>query len=168
MLKWLKVTRLICRTGHTGRNKIEVSDFISQIVLRTGTVIGFPNALFRLWVPILLILMCCPIGSALEPNEILVIANSNVPESVRIAQYYCKKRQVPADNLIAWPLGAGLRIRISRNEYERKLAEPLRSRLTAPKFAGRIKCLLTTYGIPLIVGGRGQLEGSQSELQRLK
>jgi uncharacterized protein (TIGR03790 family) len=119
-------------------------------------------------VTILLILICCPIGFALESDEILVIANSDVPSSVWIAQYYCKKRDVPADNLIAWPLGPRLSIRISRNDYERKLVEPLRGRLTAPKFAGRIKCLLTTYGIPLIVGGRGQLEGRQSDLKRLK
>jgi uncharacterized protein (TIGR03790 family) len=115
-----------------------------------------------------LTLMCCWTGSALEPDEILVIANSGIASSVRIAQYYCKARGVPADNLIAWPLGANLSTRISRKDYERKLAEPLRGRLTGAKYAGRIKCLLTTYGLPMTVGGRGQLEGQEGELKRLK
>ena len=99
-----------------------------------------------------LTLMCWGTASALEPDEILVIANSEVPSSVRIAQYYCQARGVPADNLIAWPLGAGLNTWISRQDYERRLAEPLRSRLTGAKYAGKIKCLLTTYGVPMIVG----------------
>jgi uncharacterized protein (TIGR03790 family) len=137
-----------------GRNKAVTPVFISEMAQTRITI--------------LLILICCPVGFALEPEEILVIANSDVPSSVWIAHYYCKKRDIPADNLIAWPLGKRPRIRISRNDYERKLAEPLRGRLTASKFAGKIKCLLTTYGVPLIVGGRGQLEGRQSDLKRLQ
>ena len=42
---------------------------------------------------------------ALEPKQILVIANSEIPESERIAQYYCQQRAVPADNLIELSLG---------------------------------------------------------------
>jgi len=115
-----------------------------------------------------LTVLCCGTSSALEPDEILVIANSEIASSVRIAQYYCRRRDVPADNLIAWPLGAGPSDRISRKDYERKLAEPLRGRLNGAKYAGRIKCLLTTYGVPMIVGTRGQLEGQEGELRRLR
>ena len=117
---------------------------------------------------ILLSLICWGTGFALEPNEILVIANSEVPASVRIAHYYCQKRGVPADNLIAWPLGARPTTGISRDDYERKLAEPLRGRLAGLKFAGKIRCLLTTYGVPITVGARGQLPGQEDELKRLK
>ncbi len=37
---------------------------------------------------VLVVLMCCGAGYALEPDEILVIANSDVAASVRISQYY--------------------------------------------------------------------------------
>ncbi|MHC4337612.1 MAG: TIGR03790 family protein [Planctomycetota bacterium] len=117
---------------------------------------------------ILMILVCSSTGFALKPDEILVIANSEVAASVRIAQYYCKKRGIPGDNIIAWPLGARMARVISRNDYERKLAEPVRSRLTAPKLAGKIRCLLTTYGVPIKVGGRGPLEGQEAKLRHLE
>lgn len=108
------------------------------------------------------------LGGVLRSEEILVIANRDIPASVRIARYYCAKRGVPGENLIAWRLGARPSLAISRDDYERKLAGPLRARLTGPKLAGKIRCLLTTYGIPLVVRGRGQLEGQESELQRLE
>jgi uncharacterized protein (TIGR03790 family) len=105
---------------------------------------------------------------ALEPNEVLIIANSEIPASVSIARYYCDKRKVPDENFIAWPLGASPRTVIDRDDYERKLAEPLRSRLTGLQFAGKIKCLLTVYGVPIIVGPRKQLEQTEDELKQLE
>ena len=117
---------------------------------------------------ILLVLICCGTGFALEPREILVVANSEIDASVRIANYYCQKRGVPADNLIALPLGTSASTTISRDDYDSKLAGPLRARLTDLKFAGKIKCLLTTYGVPIVVGGRGQLPGRENELKQLR
>ena len=105
---------------------------------------------------------------ALEPNQILVIANSESPSSMEIAQYYCTKRAVPADNILALPLGIGLSDTISRSHYERLLVEPIRKRLYSRKFAGKIRCLLTTYGVPFKVGQRGPLEGQLEKLARLK
>jgi len=137
------------------RNRMAVHDVISKMLVRTVALI-------------LLTPICCRVGFALEPDEILVIANSEIAASVRIAHYYCQKRSVPADNLVAWPLGATPRTVIRRGDYEKELAEPLRHRLTGQKLAGKIRCLLTTYGVPIIVGGRGQLEGQESELKRLQ
>ncbi len=123
---------------------------------------------FRTRVIILLIFAHCRVCFALEPNEILVVANSEIAASVRIARQYCQKRKVPADNFVALPLGESLVTAISRDDYNKKLAEPLRARLTGKKFAGKIKCLLTTYGVPIVVEGRGQLQDRQDELNRLR
>ncbi|GAH70212.1 unnamed protein product, partial [marine sediment metagenome] len=95
---------------------------------------------------------------ALEPDEILVIANSDIETSVRIAQYYCAKRAVPAGNILTLPLGGNLRDEISRDDYEKNLAKPIRRKLSTREFAGKIKCLLTTYGVPVKVGKRGPLK----------
>jgi len=105
---------------------------------------------------------------ALQPEQILVIANGDVPASVRIAQYYCAKRKVPTDNILTIPLGAGLSDTINRDDYEKQLAEPIRKKLSSPEFTGKIKCLLTTYGVPIKVGPRGILKGAESELKQLK
>ena len=116
----------------------------------------------------LLIFFAAGAGYALEPNEILVIANSDIAESVRLAQYYCTNRSVPADNILALPLGTSISNTITRNNYERKLAGPIRKKLYSAKFTGKIRCLLTTYGVPFKVGRRRQLKGRENKLKQLK
>jgi len=116
---------------------------------------------------ILLALVYCGSASALEPDEILIIANKNHTESKRIARYYCRKRGVPAKNILALPLGAKLNDTISRVDYEKQLTEPIRKRLLAPELLGTIRCLLTTYGVPIKVAGRGPLRNQESKLKEL-
>jgi len=116
----------------------------------------------------LLLFFCCANGYALEPNEILVIANSDIESSLQLAQYYCAKRQVPKDNILALSLGISLSDEINREDYEKKLAEPIRQKLLSLDLAFNIKCLLTTYGVPIKVGGRGPLQGQEDELKQLE
>jgi uncharacterized protein (TIGR03790 family) len=113
-------------------------------------------------------LLCCAPVFALEPNEILVIANRDIGASVRIAQYYCTKRGVPANNILALPLGTNLNDTITRDDYEKQLAEPIRKKLSSNEFAAKIKCLLTTYGVPIKVGRRGPLKDQQDKLMQLE
>lgn len=114
------------------------------------------------------ILLCCSTVLALEPNEILVIANKDIDESLRIARYYCAKRGVPADNILTLPLGANLKDTISRINYDKLLAEPVRKELFSREFVTKIKCLLTTYGVPIKVGKRGPLKNNEVKLKQLK
>ncbi len=116
----------------------------------------------------LLLLFCCATAYALEPNEILVIANSDIQSSLQLAQYYCQKRHVPKDNILALPLGTGLANTINRADYEKTLAEPIRQKLSNPEFADKIKCLLTIHGIPIKVDGRGPLQDQQEKLKQLQ
>lgn len=122
----------------------------------------------RTEIVIFLILLSCAVGFALEPNEIMVIANSDIAESAEIAQYYCAKRQIPVGNILALPLGAGLGDTIARDDYEKQLAEPIRKKLSSPEFTKKIRCLLTTYGVPIKVGSRGVLEGQDDRLKQLE
>ncbi len=122
----------------------------------------------RIIAVILIVVTYCSTGFSLEPDEILVIANGGIPASVKIARDYCTKRKVPERNLIKLPLGSKLQTTISRKDYNSKLAVPLLNILTSEKYIGKIKCLLTIYGVPIVVGGRGQLEGMEEELQRLR
>jgi uncharacterized protein (TIGR03790 family) len=105
---------------------------------------------------------------ALEPEQILIVANSDIKESLEIAHYYCSKRKVPSVNILSLPLGKRLIDTISRDGYEKQLAEPIRKRLSSREFAGKIKCLLTTCGIPVKVGKRGPLKGREDKLRQLK
>lgn len=105
---------------------------------------------------------------ALEPEEILIIANGNHSESLAIAQYYCGRRGVPTDNILTLPLGTELSYTITRANYEKQLAEPIRERLLSLGSNGNINCLLTTSGVPIKVKGRGPLEGQEDKLKELK
>jgi uncharacterized protein (TIGR03790 family) len=106
--------------------------------------------------------------SALEPHEILVIANKDVAKSIQIARYYCQKRDVPQENIFALPLGTSLRDTVSRGDYEKRLAEPIRKEFLTHERLGKIRCLLTLYGVPIKVGRRGVLAGQEDRLQELK
>jgi uncharacterized protein (TIGR03790 family) len=115
-----------------------------------------------------LLLVFCGAAFALGPDEILVIANKDVAASGRIARYYCEVRKVPVKNILAISLGAALSDTISRADYERHLAGPIRKELLTTYPPGKIRCLLTTYGVPIKVGPRGQLIGMEGRLNELK
>lgn len=123
--------------------------------------------MIRIKIIFLFILTCSAICFGLEPREILIIANSEIPVSEHIAQYYCQQRAVPADNLVLLPLGKNPVDSISRTDYDEKVVKPLRDVLNSEKFNGKIKCLLTIYGVPITVGGRGQLKGNEEQLKKL-
>ena len=117
---------------------------------------------------LLTLLLLCSAVLALEPDEILIIANRNCSESLAVARYYCAKRGVPEDNILALPLGTELSYTITRSNYEKQLAEPIRERLLTLGSSGHINCLLTTYGVPVTVEGRGPLEGKEDKLKQLR
>ncbi len=124
--------------------------------------------LIRTCTTILLTLFCCGVASALEPDEILIIVNKDSAESMRIARYYCSKRGVPNKNILALPLGTRLNDTISRKDYEKLLAEPIRKKFSDDDLLGKIKCLLTTYGAPIKVGRRGQLPNQEKKLNEFQ
>ena len=116
----------------------------------------------------LLVLVFCTIASALEPNEILVIVNGDIEVSADTGRYYCQRRNVPKENILALPLGKNLADSISRDDYDKNIAEPIRKRL-ADQIPGQpIRCLLTTYGVPYKVGPRGPLKEKQEYLKQLE
>ena len=116
---------------------------------------------------IVLLLLFCGRIFALESDEILLIANKDVTESMLLAQYYCKQRGVPDKNILALPLGTDLKDSISRINYEKQLVGPIRKFIFNKQLIGKIKCLLTIYGVPFKVGGRGILPNQESKLKEL-
>ncbi len=116
----------------------------------------------------MILLLCCKAGFALEPEEILLIANKDIESSMNIAAYYRSKRNVPKENVLALALGTTLSDSISRDDYDRRLAGPIRKKLSRPEFSGRIRCLLTVYGLPYRVGPRDPLTGQEQRLQKLR
>jgi len=110
---------------------------------------------------------------ALEPQQILVIANKNAAKSVGLAKYYVEKRGVPEKNLLVlWLPDAEW---CSREAYDRKAAARVREHLRKEDLVGKIRCLVTVYGVPLKVQPtamtseeRKQVEDSTKRLRALR
>ncbi len=84
---------------------------------------------------------------ALEPEEILVLVNSNDAGSLELAKYYMKKRNLPEANLLKIDIAE--QETCSRAAYEMQIATPVRKYLTGTNTKKRIRCLLVMYGLPL-------------------
>lgn len=101
---------------------------------------------------------------ALEPGEIIVLTNKNIPASKELADYYLRARSIPAENMVALDLPKDEDI--SRKDYDEKLVAPLREALSKRK--DKVKCLLAMYGVPLRVGGDSPSATEQEELKKLE
>jgi len=112
------------------------------------SLLPFPAGLFLG----LLLLSPCPTGAgealALEPSDLLVVANEQVPAGIRLAKNYMEKRGVPGDRLLV--ISAGAKEECGRCEYEGRVALPIRRYLEEAARRGRpVRCILTVYGVPL-------------------
>ncbi len=109
----------------------------------------------------------CATASALEPADLFVVYNRNVPESREIAQYYMQQRNVPAAHCIGLDLPQT--DEISREDYLAKIRRPLRGWFARQDLQDKIKCLVTVYGVPLRVGRPAAQPGDDAliaEVQR--
>jgi uncharacterized protein (TIGR03790 family) len=84
---------------------------------------------------------------ALEPKEILVIANKTTTKSIDIAKYYMSKRKIPAYNLVEVQVID--KETCSQIDYQAKVAMPVKRYIEKNKSKIHIRCLVLMYGIPL-------------------
>lgn len=117
----------------------------------------------HLFIGLLIVLAAAPCP-ALEPSEIVILVNNRVPASREIADHYIAKRGVPKENIVE--LSVSKEEDISRGDYDRLVVAPLREALAGKK--DKIKCLLSTYGIPLRVGGEEPTKDEKKQLDELK
>lgn len=118
---------------------------------------------------ILALLVLC--GFLTEPccgasaNEILVIANRQVPESEEIAKYYMALRNIPENHLLLTSLT--YKEVMDREEYENKLRVPLLKKLRQLQDE-KIYAIVLIYGVPLKVRPPALNWTDKELLQRLK
>ncbi len=93
--------------------------------------------------------LSCHSAWALEPHEILVLANKNAARSVGLAKYYMKKRGIPEENLLQ--LWVTDKEWCSREDYENKVVPRVRRHLKDKDPFMLVRCLVLMYGLPLRV-----------------
>jgi uncharacterized protein (TIGR03790 family) len=109
-------------------------------------------------------ILCATSAQGLEPADVWLVVNKNVPESRQVADHYIARRGVPKGNVVFLDLPKGEDI--SRADYDATLAGPLREALKGQK--EKVKVLLTTYGVPLRVGQVQPSESERKEIDKLR
>jgi uncharacterized protein (TIGR03790 family) len=118
-------------------------------------------------IPFIIILCLFPnFCNALEPKEILVIANKNSHKSIDTAKYYMSKRKIPADNLVE--VRVTDKETCSRIDYKANVATPVRRYLEKNGSEIHIRCLVLMYGIPLKVAPPDIKSKEKIEIRALK
>ncbi len=65
----------------------------------------------------------------------IVVYNRNASDSIALAYFYAKARQIPSDHLVG--LECATEEEISRQEYNKTIAEPLRARFADQRMVDR-------------------------------
>jgi uncharacterized protein (TIGR03790 family) len=103
--------------------------------------------------------------AALEKENVIVLANNNLKESIGLADYYMKKRGISKEQLIV--LETVTTESCSRAEYKKNIAEPVFAYLKKRNLAPNATCLVLMYGMPLKISNPQPEEGRiQKNLQR--
>jgi uncharacterized protein (TIGR03790 family) len=118
------------------------------------------------WILMILFWVSAVPGMALEPYEIVVIANKRIADSVALAQFYIKKRNIPEANILQLGLSDGEEC--TREEYEQKVIQTVRKFLYKKNSTSHIRCLVTMYGLPLKISGPKMTPQKKSQVEDLK
>ena len=86
-------------------------------------------------------------------ENVLVVVNQISPLSRQIAEYYVPRRHIPAANVCR--LNAKLDEEISRDEFDKQIAQPIGEFLRAGHLTEKILYIVTTSGVPLRIQGSG-------------
>jgi uncharacterized protein (TIGR03790 family) len=104
------------------------------------------------------------------PRETLVIYNSNDPDGRALATYYASKRGIPADHVTS--LNCPVTEEISRDDYDRTIAGPLREKFERRRWwvvdksnatrvvtSNKIRFIALIRGMPLKIHARSDFPG---------
>lgn len=101
----------------------------------------------------------------LTPQEIAILVNSTSPGSVRLGDVYTHLRGVSASHIIR--ITVDDRETVSRNDYDELIAKPVRRAVNGFYNEGKkIRCLVTTYGVPLKINAVRPLIMPAADIER--
>lgn len=89
------------------------------------------------------------VQAELLPTQVMIVANANSRESLKVATHYATRRGVPLQQIAQ--LDLPLDETISREDYERRVVMPFRKMLQDHRIQQSIRVLVTVYGVPLRV-----------------
>ena len=124
----------------------------------------------RLLSHLALLLLCFAgpsrLALALEPDEILLLVNKNVPESLGLAHFYVNARRLPEGRILSLPLPINEEIAFAN--YETIVVPQVRQFLKDNNLDKKITCIVPMFGAPLRIGPHLLSDGEREEIEALK
>lgn len=99
---------------------------------------------------------------ALEPADVLVIANGAVPGSRELAEYYVSRRGIPAHHVLV--LEAPTSETIDRTTFERQIEAPIAAWLRGHPALDQAVAIVLCKGLPHRIAGTAGRTGTQASL----
>ena len=123
---------------------------------------GFRHA--RTLLPLIFSAYCLSIPAlrAQGPENVLLIVNDRSAVSKTIGEYYARKRGVPQANICR--IQAETAEEISRDDYDRTVALPIRRCLERRGIVDSVLYLVTTLETPLKISGTPELNGTAASV----
>jgi len=90
-------------------------------------------------------------ASALTPDQVLVVGNSNSEDSVKLAKFYAAQRGIPDKNLAL--VATTTAYDISRIDYQSQIVMPLRQIIAERELTAQVRCICVVWGVPVRVQG---------------
>jgi uncharacterized protein (TIGR03790 family) len=104
-----------------------------------------------------------PQAAAQTPaDRVLLVVNDNSSLSRSIADYYARRRSIPAKNIVH--LKTLTAEEISRPEFDRQIARPLADYLQKSGLEETVYYIVTTAGVPLKIPGTPELTGNAASV----
>jgi uncharacterized protein (TIGR03790 family) len=114
----------------------------------------------------LLLLALAPSAVALEPDEIALVVNSNVPDGTALAQFYAKQRHIPENRILVLDLPKT--DQMTCRQYEDQVVPQVRDFITTAHLESKLKCFVSFYGVPLKIDPRVNTAEEDNELADIR
>ncbi|MGA2496135.1 MAG: TIGR03790 family protein [Tepidisphaeraceae bacterium] len=102
---------------------------------------------------------------ALEPDELLLLANRNIPQSAALAEFYRTSRGVPDGRILSLPLPLGDEIGFVA--YEQDVVPAVREFIRSRNLVNKVRCIVTFYGVPLRITAHQMTAAERDEIAAL-
>src|SRR6266478_1595821 len=125
-------------------NKPDASEYLSM------TALGYRSLLFRFALALCLLCgLCSSPALALEPDQIALLVNKNVPEGRKLAEFYAQQRHIPDGRIIEIDLPApdpaNFPELITPGMYDARVVPVVREFLTKGGLDRKIICLVSFW-----------------------
>ena len=94
--------------------------------------------------------------------NVLVVINSNAPDSIKVGEYYAKVRAIPEKNIVR--ITAGSAESVTRQQYETRIERPIGAWLARHSIQDQVLYVVLTRGVPLKILGTTGRDGTAASV----